>query len=85
MKLDITAVVALLVINLCDEGSALIYMRCFLRKAYSTEQTPFMRVSPPGTHFSAESSEAMRIKYLAEGQDILLQLGYEPSIAVSRN
>ena len=42
-----------------------------------------MRLSPPGTHFSAESTEAMRIKCLAQGNNILL-LGFEPSTSVSK-
>ena len=42
-----------------------------------------MRLSPPGTHFTAESTEAMRIKYLAQGEDILM-LGIEPSTFVSK-
>ena len=43
-----------------------------------------MKLSPPGTHFAAESTEAMRIKYLAQGNNILL-LGFEPSTSVTRN
>ena len=37
-----------------------------------------------GTHFSAELTEAMQIKYLAQGNNILLP-GFEPSTSVSRN
>ena len=33
----------------------------FLWRAHSTEQTSFTRLSPPGTHLSAESTEAMQI------------------------
>ena len=40
-------------------------------------------LSPPGTHFTAESTEAMRIKCLAQGNNILL-LGFEPSTSVSK-
>ena len=42
-----------------------------------------MRLSPPGTHFTAESTEAMRIKCLAQGNNILLP-GFEPSTSVSK-
>ena len=42
-----------------------------------------MRLSPPGTHFTAESTEAMRIKSLAQGENILM-LGFEPSTSVSK-
>ena len=41
-------------------------------------------VVPPGTHFTAESTEAMQIKYLAQGNNILLP-GFEPSTSVTRN
>ena len=58
--------------------------RCFfLRRAHSTEQTPFTRVYPPGTHFTVESTDAMRIKCLPQGLNILMLPGFEPSIAVS--
>ena len=43
-----------------------------------------MRLSPPRTHFPAVSSEAMRIKSLAQGHDILMP-GVQPSISVSRS
>ena len=43
----------------------------------------FMRLSPPGTHFTAESTEAMQIKCLAQGNNILL-LGFELSTSVSK-
>ena len=42
-----------------------------------------MRLSPPGTHFTAESTEAMQIKSLAQGENILM-LGIVPSIFVSK-
>ena len=41
-------------------------------------------MSPPGTHFTAESTEAMRIKCLAQGHNILMP-EFEPSTPVSRN
>ena len=43
-----------------------------------------MRVSPPGIHFIAESTEAMRMKCLAEGHNMLM-LGFVPSTSVSRS
>ena len=60
-------------------------MMHFLRKSHSTEQIRFMRVFPPGTHLQTESTEAMRIKCLAQGHNVLMQLRFEPSIAVSAN
>ena len=46
---------------------------------------PFTWVFPPGTHFTAESTDAMRITFLAEGPNLMIQPGFEPSISVSRN
>ena len=43
-----------------------------------------MRLFPPGTQLTAELTEAMWIKYLAQGHNILLP-GFEPSTSVSRN
>ena len=43
-----------------------------------------MMLSPPGTHFKAESAEAMQIKFFAQGHNILM-LGFEPSTSVSRD
>ena len=40
-------------------------------------------VFQPGTHFTAESTEAMRIECLAHGHSILTQAGFEPSTSVS--
>ena len=40
-------------------------------------------MSPPGTHFTAESTEAMRIKSLAQGEKILM-LRFEPATFVSK-
>ena len=34
--------------------------------------TSFTRLFPSGTHFTAESTEAMQIKYLAQGNNILM-------------
>ena len=42
-----------------------------------------MRLSPHGTHFTAESTEAMRIKSLAQGENILM-LRFEPATIVSK-
>ena len=44
-----------------------------------------MREFPPGTYFTAKSTEAMRIKCLAQGHNILMLLGFDPSISVPRN
>ena len=43
-----------------------------------------MRVSSPCTHFTAESTEAMWIKCLAQGHDILMS-GFEQLTSVARN
>ena len=43
-----------------------------------------MKLSPPGTHFTAESTAAIQIKYLAQGHGILMPW-FEPSTSVSRN
>ena len=59
--------------------------RSFLRNAHNTEQTPFTRVHPSGTHFTAESTEAMHIKRSAHGYDILMEPRCEPSNAESKN
>ena len=61
------------------------FMWYFLRKAHSTEQTPFTRVSPYGTRLTAESIEAMRLKCLAQGHNALMLPGFKPSITVSTN
>ena len=42
-----------------------------------------MRLSPPGTHFTAESTEAMQIKCLPQGHNILMS-GFEQSTSVTR-
>ena len=42
-------------------------------------------VFQPRTHFTAESTEAMRIKCLAHGHNILMQTGFNLLISVSRN
>ena len=52
------------------------FMCYFLRNTQSTEQTPFARVFPFGTHLTDESTEAMRIKCLAHGHNILMQPAY---------
>ena len=43
-----------------------------------------MGVYPPGTHFTAESTEAMQIMCLAQEHNILMPV-FEPSTSVSRN
>ena len=55
----------------------------FLRKTHSIEQTPFTGVFMYDTHFAAESTEAMRIKCLDQGHNILMLPGFELKIAVS--
>ena len=57
----------------------------FLRNTHRTEQTSFTRVFPSGIHFTAESTEAMQIKRLAQGNSISMLPGFQPAIAVSRN
>ena len=47
----------------------------FLRRGHSTEQAPFSRVSLPGIHFTAESTETTWIKFLAQEDNILMQSG----------
>ena len=49
----------------------------------SLHWTSFTRLSPPDTYFTAESTEAMWIKCLAQGNNILLS-GFEPSTSVSK-
>ena len=42
-----------------------------------------MRVFPPGTRFTAQSTEAMPIKCLVQGHNILIQPWFEqPSISL---
>ena len=43
-----------------------------------------MRLSPPDTHFTAETTEATRTKCLAQGHNIVMP-GFELSTSVSRN
>ena len=56
----------------------------FLWKAHTTEHL-FNRVSSPGTHLTTDSTEAMRIKCLAQGHKILMRPRFEPSTSVSRS
>ena len=51
---------------------------------YGTKQTHFMRVIPSGSHFRAESTEAMPIKFLVHGHNIMMHPRVKPSIAVSK-
>ena len=44
-----------------------------------------MRVFQPGAHDTAELTEAMQIKCLAQGHNILMEPRIEPSISVFRN
>ena len=63
-------------------------LKSVIFKCYSSEKlialTPFTWLSPPGTHFTAESTEATQIKCLAQGRKIMM-LVFEPSASVSRN
>ena len=43
-----------------------------------------MRLSQPDTHCTAESTEAMQIKHLAQGHNIQMP-GFKPLTSVSRN
>ena len=45
----------------------------------------FKKVLLSGTHLSAESTEEMCIKCLAQELNILMHPEFEPSIAISRN
>ena len=45
----------------------------------------FMRVFLSGNDFTAESTEAMRVKCLSQGHSILMQLEFKPLITVSLN
>ena len=54
-----------------------------LRKK-SYHWVPFTRLSHPGTHFTAESTEAIRIKCLAQGHNILMPR-FDTSTSISRS
>ena len=66
----------------------IIRLKSVIFKCYSSENlialNTLARLSPPGEHFTAESTEAMRIKCLAQGHNILMP-GFVPSTSVSRN
>ena len=51
--------------------------KCVIFMCYSSEEliTPFTSLSPPGTHFTAESTEAMRIRCLAQGHNGTMEKG----------
>ena len=53
------------------EKLTFIYKYNFLQHVNSTEQTPFIKGFPFDTHWSAELTEAMRIKCLTRGQETL--------------
>ena len=63
----------------------LIFKCYFLWRPHCSIQKPFTRVSLSGIHFSAESTEAMRTKCLAQGHNIQMQLLLKPLITASRN
>ena len=58
--------------------------KCYSSKQLIAMDTLHKVVISPGTHFTTESTEAMRIKCLAQGRNILMP-GFEPSTSVSRN
>ena len=62
-------------------------LKCLIFKCYSSEElitlNTLHEVVPPGTHFTAESTEAMRIKSLAQEENILM-LRFEPATFVSK-
>ena len=77
---------ALLLYSVEIKNKNALIAKCYLiLKVHSTEQTAFWKVFPSGTHFTAESTEVIRIKCLAQGHDIQMLPGFEPSIAMSRN
>ena len=53
--------------------------------AHRTEQADLMTVFQSGTHLSAEMNEAMQIKYLALGHNILMLPSIELSIFICSN
>ena len=65
-----------------------VHNKYMIPKCYSSEKLIALNtcheVVPPGTHFTAESTEAMRIKCLAQGHNILMP-GFEPPTSVSSN
>ena len=69
-------------------GSQEIKINCVIFKYYSSEDLTapitLLEVTQPGTHFTAKSTEAMRIKSLAQGHNIQMP-GFDPSTSVSRN
>ena len=63
----------------------MIFKCYFLQRAHSTKKTPFKRVFPSDTHFTAKSAKALRKQCLAQGHYIPMQPGCESTIAVSGN
>ena len=66
-----------------DKKKRVIFKCLFLLKAHGIEQAPITWVFPSDTHLASESTEAMRIKSLAQGHSILRQPGFVPLVAVS--
>ena len=64
------------------------FKKSMIFKCYSSEKlialNTLHKVVPPGTHFTAESTEVMQIKCLAQGHSILMP-GFKPSTSVSIN
>ena len=63
--------------------NVLIFKCYFLRKSHNTEQAVSMMLFPSGSHFTANSTEAMQIECPAEELSILVQPDFKPSINVS--
>ena len=53
--------------------NALLFKCYFFQKANGTEQIHLTREFPSGTHFTAESTEAMHLKCIAQGHNIMMQ------------
>ena len=70
-----------------DDTSLKSYIRIFkfyfLWNAHSTEHPS--QECQSNVHFTTESTEVLQIKRLAQGHNILMLPGFEPSTSVSRN
>ena len=64
-------------------GVRTVYLCIQSRHSSQPTNMLFTRLSPPGTHFTAESTEAMQIKCLVQGHNILMS-GFEQSTSVLR-
>ena len=73
----------MLCLYLLAENKCVCFRCYFFRNAHSTEQISFMSVFLSGTHFTAESTEAIQIKCLAQGHNLLMQPWFYPLIVLS--